>query len=264
MDEPRNQIGAVSIYELFMLGLCLLVLASLAVQTFCPLDESVVAILDYVDTAVCVVFLADFVGKLATAKSKWGYLKWGWIDLVSSIPTIGPLRWGRVARVARIFILLRGVRSGKVLLEYILKRRAQSAFSAASLIALLLVVFASIAVLHFEREANSNIRTAEDALWWAVATITTVGYGDFYPVSTGGRIVAAVTMVAGLVLFGTFTGLVASWFLSPGEKEQESELELIRKRLEAIERHLEAIAGARAWDHAHGVPQNPGKSDSPG
>lgn len=104
--SPKQVAG---VYEAFMLGLCLYVLAALGATTFCKLDESVVAILDYLDTAVCFVFLADFVVKLATAESRLAYLKWAWIDLVSSIPTIGPLRWGRLARVVRILRLLRGL-----------------------------------------------------------------------------------------------------------------------------------------------------------
>lgn len=229
-----------------MLGLCLYVLAALGATTFFKLDESAVAILDYLDTAVCFVFLGDFAVKLATAESKLGYLKWGWIDFISSIPTIGPLRWGRLARVVRILRLLRGVRSGRVLTQYILKRRAESAFAAALMAALLIVTLSSIAILYFEREADSNIKTAEDALWWAFVTVTTVGYGDRYPITTGGRIVAALTMTAGVGLFGTFTGFVASWFLAPGEQEQEDELEAIRAQLGAIEGHLQKLAGQQA------------------
>jgi voltage-gated potassium channel len=200
---------------------------------------------NYVDTAVCFVFLADFVGKLTTAESKWSYLKWGWIDFISSIPMIGPLRWGRIARVVRILRLLRGIRSSKALARHIFRQRAESAFAVASLTALLVVVSSSIAILHFERGPESNIKGPEDALWWALVTVTTVGYGDAYPVTTGGRIVAAVTMAAGVGLFGTFAGFVASWFLAPGEEEQEDELELIRKRLTAIEERLRELTDRR-------------------
>jgi voltage-gated potassium channel len=225
-----------------MLGLCVYVLVALAIMTFFRLDQSVETILNHVDTAICFVFLADFFGKLIFATNKIGYLKWGWIDFLSSIPMVGPLRWGRFARVFRILRLLRGVRSTKTLTAFIVKRRAQSAFSAAALVALLVVVVASIAILHFEKATDSNITTPDDALWWAIVTVTTVGYGDKYPVTTEGRIVAALAMVAGVGLFGTFTGFIATWFLAPGEEEQEDELESIRKRLDVIESHLQLIA----------------------
>jgi len=227
------------IYELFMLGLCVYVLAALATVTFFRLDESVVEILVYVDTGICVIFLADFFGKLAVAKSKLGYLKWGWIDLISSIPMVGPLRWGRLARVVRILRLLRGVKSTKTISEYIVNQRAESAFTAAALVALLTVVFSSIAVLHFEQDnRGANIKHAGDALWWAFVTITTAGYGDKYPVTTGGRIVASIAMTVGVGLFGTFTAFIASWFLTPGEEQQDDELRFIRERLISIEEQI--------------------------
>jgi voltage-gated potassium channel len=157
-----------------------------------------------------------------------------------------PLRWGRLARVVRIVRRLRGVRSSKRLAEYVMRRRAQSAFMGAALTALLVVVFSSIAILHFEsaKAETANIKTAGDALWWAFVTVTTVGYGDRYPVTPGGRIVAAVAMTAGVGLFGTFTGFVASWFLEPAEQEQESEFADIRRRLDVIQKHLESSQSA--------------------
>jgi voltage-gated potassium channel len=229
-------------YELFMLGLCTYVLVTLAATTFCRVNPATFEILNYVDNAICFIFLADFVGKLVTAESKWGYLKWGWIDLISSIPDVGLLRWGRVARVVRILRVLRGVKSSRAIVEFLIKRRAQSAFTATALVALLTVVYSSIAILHFEQgDPRANIRTAGDALWWAVVTVTTVGYGDRYPVTEGGRLVAAVTITAGVGLFGTFTAFVASWFLAPTEVEQESELEQIRRQLTSIEQQLQLL-----------------------
>jgi voltage-gated potassium channel len=64
-----------------------------------------------------------------------------------------------------------------------------------------------------EKDPNSNIRSAEDAIWWSYVTMTTVGYGDKFPVITEGRIIAAVLMTAGVGLFGTFTANVSSWFV---------------------------------------------------
>ncbi len=232
----------VEVYEFFMLVLCVYVLVALAATTFLQLDEAFVDILDCVDTAICFVFMADFFAKLFTAEDKLKYMKWGWIDFLSSIPAVGPLRWGRFARIVRILRLLRGVRSSKILIEFLLRRRAESAFGTAVLIALLVVVFSSVAILVFEREDSAaNIKTSEDALWWAFATVTGVGYGDRFPVTSAGRAVAALTMTAGVALFGTFAGFVASWFLAPRDEEQEDELESIRLQLIAIESRLSEL-----------------------
>ena len=75
-------------------------------------------------------------------------------------------------------------------------------------------------------------------MWWAVSTMTTVGYGDTYPTTPEGRLVAVFLMAAGVGVFGTLSGLVASWFLSPAAVETESELEDIRAMLADIQRRL--------------------------
>jgi voltage-gated potassium channel len=77
----------------------------------------------------------------------------------------------------------------------------------------MMVIFSSVAILQVEDDPTGNIKTAEDALWWSYVTITTVGYGDKYLVTSEGRLIAAFLMTAGVGLSGTFTGYVASWFV---------------------------------------------------
>lgn len=225
-----------------MLGLCVYVLIALGIETLCALSESTLAILGYVDTGICVIFLGDFVRCLVTAERKLAYLKWGWIDLISSIPMLDFVRWGRIARVVRIIRVLRGVRSTRMLLAMALARRAESAFMSAAFVAVLLVTFSSIAILHVETGPEANIADGQDAVWWSVVTITTVGYGDKYPVSVEGRIIAVVLMTAGIGLFGTFTAFVASWFLASGEKKQEDSLAEIRRDMKAMRATIDRIA----------------------
>ncbi|MGE0021904.1 MAG: potassium channel family protein [Draconibacterium sp.] len=88
--------------------------------------------------------------------------------------------------------------------------------------AVLLIIFSSIAILQVENAPNSNIQTAEDAIWWSYVTITTVGYGDKFPVTTEGRIIASVLMTAGVGLFGTFTAYIASLFVTDKKTEEEN------------------------------------------
>jgi voltage-gated potassium channel len=223
---------AASPYQFFVLVLCVWAILSLGVDTAFRLDPGTRTILLYADTVVCGVFFIDFLHSLYTAPSRRRYMmSWGWIDLLSSIPTVGVFRLGRAARIMRLLRVLRGMKSARAIAHFVVERRAQSAFLASVLLALLLLVVCSIAVLQFEAVMGGNIKTAQDAMWWAVSTMTTVGYGDRYPVTPEGRLVAVFLMAAGVGVFGTFSGLVASWFLSPAAQETESELDDIRRML---------------------------------
>jgi voltage-gated potassium channel len=226
-------------YQLFMLVLCLYALGALAAQTALHLEPDTRGVLDYADYAVCSLFLVDFLVNLLRAPNRWRYFTtWGWIDLLSSLPEIDALRFGRAARIFRVFRVLRGLRATKVLASLVLRRRGESTFLAASLVAMLLIIFCSIGVLHFEDEPESNIKTAEDAVWWAFATVTTVGYGDHYPVTSEGRFIAAILMCAGVGLFGTFSGFLAAWFIGPESAAEESDLRGVREELAALRRLL--------------------------
>jgi voltage-gated potassium channel len=227
-------------YQLFVLILCVWAIVLLGAETVLTLDPETRTILVYADTVVCGIFFIDFLNSLYRAPNRTHYmLRWGWIDLLSSIPTIGVLRLGRAARILRVLRVLRGIRSARVIAHFLTERRAQSAFLASVLIALLFVVVSSIAALQFETAANGNIQSAEDAMWWAVSTMTTVGYGDRYPISAEGRLVAVFLMAAGVGVFGTFSGLVASWFLSPKAEDTESELEKVRLMLAELSAKLD-------------------------
>lgn len=232
-------------YQLFMLALSLYALGVLATRSVSELESSTHAILDYADYAVCAVFFGDFLWSMWRADKAWRYfITWGWLDLLSSLPIFDIARWGRLARVLRIFRVLRGLRASKHLASLILHQRAENTLLAGSLVALLLVTFCSIAILHFESVPDANILTADDAVWWAFATITTVGYGDRYPITTEGRMVAVVLMSAGVALFGTFSAYLAKWFIGPEvEESSEKELAALRVEITALRTLLERDKG---------------------
>ena len=232
----------ISLWQVIMLFLCVYVLLALLIDTVLPLPAETSMLLNHIDTLVCFIFIGDFIYQLINSKNKLEYLKWGWIDLVSSIPNLQIFRWGRFARLIRILRILRGIRSTKLLLKFLFQNRAQGSFASVAMISFVLVVFSSIAILNCEVSAGSNIKTAKDALWWSFVTITTVGYGDYYPTTLEGRIIAALLMTAGVGLFGTFTAYVASLFFE-SEKQQEEEkmlleLKALRQQLEKIEKAL--------------------------
>jgi voltage-gated potassium channel len=227
-------------YQVFMLVLCLYSLGILAYQASGPTEPTTVEILEYADFAVCLIFLSDFVVSFLRAPDRWKYIRtWGWLDLLSSIPTVDIVRWGRAGRILRIFRVLRGLRATQLLASLAIKRRAENSILAATLVAMMLITFCSIAILHFESGPEANILSAGDALWWAFATITTVGYGDRYPTTGEGRMIAVLLMSAGVGLFGVFSGFLASWFIGEEEQADNAELADIRNELERIREILE-------------------------
>lgn len=219
--QPPEKIGP---FQVVILVLSVYVLLAIFAESVLALPAEMALLLRRIDDAICIIFLADFFVRLFRAESKLRFLKWGWIDFISSIPMVDFLRWGRVVRALRVFRILRALRSTRVLVQYLFRNRAQGTFATVALISVTLTLFASIAILNVEDVPQANIRTAEDALWWSVTTMTTVGYGDRYPVTFPGRVIAIVLMTAGVALFGTFTGLVASYFMEPDQREETSEL----------------------------------------
>ena len=225
-------IAAIGPYELYMLILSTFAIAVLVADWILALSPATHNVLQTTDTLLCVLFFCDFIRNMIRAPSRRVYfVRAGWLDLLSSIPTIGALRLGRLVRIGRIVRLLRAMRSLRTISQVMLRRRAESALSAAALVSVVMTVFGSLAVLQFEQVPTSNIKTGSDALWWAFATITTVGYGDRYPVTLEGRLVAGLLMVAGVGLFGALSGLVASWFLHPEDRAQVDQLEALREEV---------------------------------
>jgi voltage-gated potassium channel len=242
--ELTQQRG-LSAWQCLMLFLSVYVLVVLLVQTVVALPVEVSRLLDAVDVGVCAIFAADFFLQLKAAKRKWGYLKWGWVDLISSIPNLPFLRIGRLARLVRILRLLRGVRSIRVIVVHLFQNRARGTFVTVAMISFVLVLYSSIVVLNVETGPKATIRTAEDALWWSLSTVTTVGYGDVYPTTPIGRMVAGILMIAGVALFGTFTAVVASFFVQQDIKQEEDKADRILRKLDALSERMDRCDGKK-------------------
>ncbi len=214
MDQPNGRKKKLGFVNLMVLILSVYVLLALLVDTIFTVPLEIGRILDFVDNVICIFFLVEFGIRFYRADNKLKFMKWGWIDLLSSIPNVDFLRAGRTLRLIRILRILRALRSTKHIVNHIFYNRAKGALTTVTVLAVILLIFSSISILQFETDANSNIKTAEDAIWWSYVTITTVGYGDKFPVTTGGRIIAAILMTAGVGLFGTFTAYISSLLLA--------------------------------------------------
>ncbi len=209
-QEAKSELGYLN---LIVLVLSIYVLVAMLIDTAVVLPKETSTLLSYIDNAICLIFFIEFCIRLYQAENKAKFMRWGWIDLISSIPMVDFLRFGRILRIIRLLRIIRAFKSTKELLNHLLKNKAKGAFTSVAILAILLIIFSAIAILQVEKDPNSNIKTAEDAIWWAYVTITTVGYGDKFPVTTEGRVIAAILMTAGVGLFGTFTAYVASWFV---------------------------------------------------
>ncbi|GAB3895406.1 potassium channel family protein [Spirosoma agri] len=245
MNQPTP--SRLTLHQVIMLVLSVYVVLALLFRELVPLHEDTRQLLDEIDSGICVYFLFDFFLRLYQAPSKLEFLRWGWIDLLASIPALDWFRLGQLIRVFRILRMVRAFRSMREFLAYIFRNRANGTLSVVLLSSVLLMIFGAVAILYVERVPEANIKTPSDALWWAFVTITTVGYGDKFPVTTLGRFIAAVLMIAGVGLFGTFTGYVANFFLEEDQEKEKDDLEVLineirelKQKIDALEKRLDA------------------------
>ncbi len=244
-SKPSASLEHLGLFQLCLIVLSLVVLGALVADNVFVLPGEISRILHFVDNTVCVVFLVDFILRFRAAPSKLQFMKWGWIDLLASIPSLDSLRWGRAVRFFRLLRLLRGLRSLQRLFSILFAHRTRGGVTSVALISFLVVTFSSIGILVCERGPGTNIQSAEDAVWWSISTITTVGYGDRYPVTTAGRVVAACVMVIGVGLFGTLSGLVASLFLGKEEEKIETEESAILTEVRALRAEIAELRAAQ-------------------
>jgi len=212
MDESRVERWERSA-QLPLMVVSLLFVAAYAWPILDPgLDPSLVRLCSTVVWLTWGVLVMELVVRFAAAPDKWRFARKHPLDIAAVIlPVLRPLR------LLRLLTLLD-----------VLNRYAGSSFRGRVGIYLgasvsLIVFMGSLAILDAERDANGPISTFGDALWWALATITTVGYGDVYPVTTEGRFVAAGLMFCGIGVLGVVTATFASWLVERVEEIEEIE-----------------------------------------
>ncbi len=178
--------------------------------------------------AVWALFAVDFITRVVLSDARWHFIAHHIPDLLSvALPVLRPLRLLRLVALIRV-----------------LNRRATSSLQGqvalyVSSSTVLILLMASLAVLDAERgKAGSNINSVGDALWWSVTTMTTVGYGDHYPVTTQGRFVAVGLMVGGIALIGVVTASIASWLIAQVRSVEKDAQVTLHREIESMQERL--------------------------
>lgn len=234
-DEQRETLTFLDVVTLW---LSIYVLVVLAVQSTIKLTPETNTILDQADYVVCVVFFIDFCRRFLRAPSKARYMRWGWLDLLACVPMVDALRAGRLYRLWRLVRLVRLVRSWHGVARLFIRKRAQNTFAIVTASSFIGVTIAAVVVMSVEKDPASNIKSTGDAIWWAFCTVTTVGYGDHYPVTTEGRMVAVVLMTLGVGLFGAFAAYLGSLFLTPQSERKQDSIDALEQQVAALRESL--------------------------
>ena len=249
-SEATRLYGRSNAYNIFILILTAFSLV-IMVALLLPLNQATIELLQFYDNLICAFFLLDFFLTLRASPGKTVFFikERGWLDLVGAIPSFGVivpykylvlLRLARLNRAKRIIHHL-GVQRRGELIRDILKNRSKYASFLVGILAIVVLTSASVLVLQFESASRKAvITTGWDAFWYSIVTITTVGYGDYYPVTTGGRITGMFIMVTGVGIIGALASLMASLLI--GESHSTSEEEAAeQERQSSIEKELTAI-----------------------
>jgi hypothetical protein len=234
-------------YEIFIGVLSVLSIVNLVLVYAFRSEESLQQILSVMNALFSAIFLGDFIFRMRTAPSAGRYFfrGFGWADLLASLP-FPQLKILRIFRLIRVIRLMREV-GPRTLWNTFIHDRANSALMTLLLLGVLVLQFGSLSILYVEEDAEgANITSASDALWYTIVTISTVGYGDQFPVTNAGRILGTVIIVVGVGIFGTFTGYLANLFLGPGKSADPATAEATDSAPDGTESTVTATSGAQA------------------
>lgn len=243
----NRQLKIDTTYELFIGALSLLSIVN-SVLSFLVQSHVVAGVIFVMDFILSAIFFGDFLMRLKIAPLRGHYVwrEFGWADLLSSLPfpQIKILRIFSLVRVAR----LAGSDGASSLLRNLVSQRASSTLLTVTLLIILLMEFGGIGIAYTEGPAEgATIHSGLDAIWYVFVTITTVGYGDVYPVTVPGRLMGLLIMLAGVGLFAVLTGYIANWFLAPRKPKVDESLAPQDPRRQLAEVQAELAAHEKAF-----------------
>lgn len=262
-NDLVDDIERVTKYPMALLGIAWLVIAIIIGTT--DVTGKAPTVLVAVLFALWVILLAEYLVRLVVSPDRRGYLRRRWVEPATVM--VPPFQGWHLVGIEKTSLL---AREGVLRVQAVLKHH--SLFRVLIAATGTLFVGAWLVLLFEEKAKGSNIHSYPDALWWAIVTVTTVGYGDRYPTTQGGRAVAVVLMLVGIGLIGVLTATVASVFVKEhtdanrqeyqrGHADLGQRLSVISERLGDVERRLGAspadIAAVDAAADAQAVADGP-------
>ena len=226
IEESDTRAGRM--LDLFIYSLIILSLISFSVETLPDLSETSKRILDVLEVIVVGMFTVEYLLRVIVADNKLRFVFsfYGLIDLFAILPFY--VARGVDLRSLRVFRLFRLIRAFKIFRYSQAIQRFRNAFLAVKeelilfLIATAFLLFiAAVGIYYFENPAQpEQFKSVFHCLWWAIATLTTVGYGDVYPITAGGKIFTFVMLMIGLGIIAVPTGLIASALTKTKEDDE--------------------------------------------
>ncbi|MDH3327881.1 MAG: ion transporter [Desulfobulbaceae bacterium] len=212
-DTPQGRV-----FDLFIQFIIVVTLISFSIETLPDLPELTIKVLKYIEIITVIIFTAEYCSRLLVAdrKIKFIFSFFGLIDLFAILPfyltASIDLRVLRIMRLLRLFRAFELLRYNAAITRYhkalLIAREELVLFG---IIAFMALYFSAVGIYFFEHtvqpEAFSSVFAS---MWWALATLSTVGYGDIYPVTVGGKIFTVFVLIVGLGVVAVPTGLVAS------------------------------------------------------
>lgn len=229
IDSTDNRAGR--IFSILIQILILISVVTFSMETIPDLEPSTRIKLRYVEIFTVLVFTVEYLLRIYVANKKFKFIfsLFGLIDFLAILPfylAMGlDLRSLRALRFLRLFRIFKLVRYNKAMNHF--SRAIKSAKEQIFLfifITLILIYFSAVGIYYFENEAQpQHFSSIFDSLWWAIITLTTVGYGDVYPITVGGKVFTFIILMIGLGIVAIPTGIISSALTHSVDDKSEKE-----------------------------------------
>ena len=215
------------LFDVFIQTLIILSLISFSIETLPNLSQNTISILNVFETIAIAIFTIEYLARLYVSDRKLAYIIsfYGLVDIIAILPYFIlsgiDLRSIRIFRLLRVFRILKLFRFNDSIIT--MKKafaNIKNELLLFTFLTMIVLYVASVGIYFFEKDAQpEQFKSIFHCMWWAIATLTTVGYGDIYPITTGGKIFTSIITLIGIGIVAIPTGLLASSLTSISKKD---------------------------------------------